>query len=379
MTQMKPREIGRVPNAPGFYADLSMTLTESLAYKTVTELRQLAAAYDVKYASKLRKEDLIRAVRTALLERKRLEEVLYIVKPEEWKLFQKAARAPYRSKNTNQEPYKVLQGLGYLQVFQDGGRLIYVVPEEVGQLYQGLLSDGFQAHKERSDLVHAYASAAVNLYGVIRQDDLIALFNSQNGKKLMEEDLFSILIRHIALERGYVLWEEYLVSDAFEENDCQDVPDLLAQTGDKPRYIPGKAEFLKYADPDYYEPTPFAALMERYLLEDAGLGREIVAELMSELHYAIILESGVKDLLGLLHEYRVPIEPDDLQIIADLLSGMKNNTRIWSNNGHTPNEIFEWNERKQLKNLPPIKPAKLGRNDPCPCGSGKKYKRCCGR
>ena len=23
--------------------------------------------------------------------------------------------------------------------------------------------------------------------------------------------------------------------------------------------------------------------------------------------------------------------------------------------------------------------AKIGRNDPCPCGSGKKYKNCCGR
>ena len=29
----------------------------------------------------------------------------------------------------------------------------------------------------------------------------------------------------------------------------------------------------------------------------------------------------------------------------------------------------------------PVKSAhpKVGRNDPCPCGSGKKYKRCCGR
>jgi hypothetical protein len=26
----------------------------------------------------------------------------------------------------------------------------------------------------------------------------------------------------------------------------------------------------------------------------------------------------------------------------------------------------------------PLKPAKVGRNDPCPCGSGKKYKKCCG-
>ncbi len=26
-----------------------------------------------------------------------------------------------------------------------------------------------------------------------------------------------------------------------------------------------------------------------------------------------------------------------------------------------------------------VKGKKIGRNDPCPCGSGKKYKKCCGR
>ena len=25
------------------------------------------------------------------------------------------------------------------------------------------------------------------------------------------------------------------------------------------------------------------------------------------------------------------------------------------------------------------RPLKIGRNDPCPCGSGKKYQKCCGR
>jgi SEC-C motif-containing protein len=28
--------------------------------------------------------------------------------------------------------------------------------------------------------------------------------------------------------------------------------------------------------------------------------------------------------------------------------------------------------------LPPLKEERPGRNAPCPCGSGKKYKRCCG-
>ena len=31
-------------------------------------------------------------------------------------------------------------------------------------------------------------------------------------------------------------------------------------------------------------------------------------------------------------------------------------------------------ERKPVK-----KGQKVGRNDPCPCGSGKKYKHCCGK
>ena len=28
---------------------------------------------------------------------------------------------------------------------------------------------------------------------------------------------------------------------------------------------------------------------------------------------------------------------------------------------------------------PVVKTVKVGRNDPCPCGSGKKYKKCCGQ
>lgn len=34
---------------------------------------------------------------------------------------------------------------------------------------------------------------------------------------------------------------------------------------------------------------------------------------------------------------------------------------------------------KQKKSGTIVKPKKIGRNDPCPCGSGKKYKNCCGR
>lgn len=52
--------------------------------------------------------------------------------------------------------------------------------------------------------------------------------------------------------------------------------------------------------------------------------------------------------------------------------------------------LEEWNpllteeRRKELykiqkKSKTVVKPPKIGRNDPCPCGSGRKYKQCCGK
>ena len=34
---------------------------------------------------------------------------------------------------------------------------------------------------------------------------------------------------------------------------------------------------------------------------------------------------------------------------------------------------------EQKKSGTIVKGPKIGRNDPCPCGSGKKYKQCCGK
>ena len=37
------------------------------------------------------------------------------------------------------------------------------------------------------------------------------------------------------------------------------------------------------------------------------------------------------------------------------------------------------NDGKETKKKAPKRIKKIGRNEPCPCGSGKKYKQCCGK
>ena len=60
----------------------------------------------------------------------------------------------------------------------------------------------------------------------------------------------------------------------------------------------------------------------------------------------------------------LPLEQDDPEL-ADLLK--------WYCN--LPAHI-----RKRMGGLETVEaPPKVGRNDPCPCGSGLKYKKCCGK
>ncbi|MEO0084785.1 MAG: SEC-C metal-binding domain-containing protein, partial [candidate division WOR-3 bacterium] len=45
----------------------------------------------------------------------------------------------------------------------------------------------------------------------------------------------------------------------------------------------------------------------------------------------------------------------------------------------TAKGILATNQIQEKQNMPQQRSIKIGRNEPCPCGSGKKYKRCCGQ
>jgi hypothetical protein len=45
--------------------------------------------------------------------------------------------------------------------------------------------------------------------------------------------------------------------------------------------------------------------------------------------------------------------------------------------GHKP-VFFGEDKEEEVAEAPPAPSSKVGRNDPCPCGSGKKFKKCCG-
>lgn len=83
---------------------------------------------------------------------------------------------------------------------------------------------------------------------------------------------------------------------------------------------------------------------------------------------------SLENLTGEFERFGLVFKENQLKKAVALVIDLLNHTRIQVNSGHTVGELFEMEKRHML----PLA-GKFGRNDPCPCGSIKKYKKCCGR
>ncbi len=360
------------------------SLAEILGLKNVTELRELAKALQIKNYSKLRKLELIFSIIERMQQPDVLRNFFYTLHEIEWEFFQRvAAKKHLHSDKVYINSYYTTQSMGLLQSFYHEDELFFVVPDEIKAAYMKLLKTDFPEEKRFRDLLNNYAIAAVSLYGLISQDDFVELFNSQNDRQTSIDEIFSILLSNIYADPdiGYCFWDEYIVDDEFEEEDFAAVTWLVAERKGKPRYTPPREELLKYSDWDYYEVTPQLIALKSYLSDFISDPDEVEA-LLDEIHEMSVAGVRLQEYFDLLNS--AGIEFDDMkqaEKMMQLMVDVQNNTRQWANYGHTPHEIH-FSHKSNLLPFPSVQPVynqKIGRNDPCPCGSGKKYKKCCGK
>lgn len=70
---------------------------------------------------------------------------------------------------------------------------------------------------------------------------------------------------------------------------------------------------------------------------------------------------------------------EDAEAALGRIMAMVNALPDWWNNGWPPDALHEKATGRKVFRNPDGTPMKVGRNDSCPCGSGKKYKKCHGR
>ena len=118
-----------------------------------------------------------------------------------------------------------------------------------------------------------------------------------------------------------------------------------------------------------------------------GTVKELAEKYGQEVLTMVGFLDGINDSLKVPNPIETMTEDTEVNLIFDkelLYKNMIDAKADWLYELPQWNAIFDEEKKKQLyreqKQSGTIrKGKKIGRNDPCPCGSGKKYKKCCGR
>ena len=256
--------------------------------------------------------------------------------------------------------------------------------------------------KERKELLAKYADAAVNLYGMLSVDEFVKVFNHYDvDAQTTHDEALLALMRYEKANRDiveYSLKNELLsgpeFQPAFDEYE-DDVEYYRSAQKGKPRYLPSKEEFLRYVDYGYREPEKPYADLKSHIVKNKMTKKEANAldgvdgDLMDFHEFIQIgIISGGQEIEFFTDRGYTFRDIDAANAFLQVMMNAHNNTRMFENNGHTPYEIFEKFERPKLRPFPKEQfdfekmsaPTKMpSKNGPCPCESGKKYKRCCGK
>lgn len=369
--------------------DVMTRLPEILQSLTKSRLSSLATVNQISGRSKMKKEELADALSAYLTDPEQLKSIVLVTDADEWVLLETLIKEP--SVQDNELPfgqYSYFMERGLVFSFFNEGKLYVLMPEEVKAAASQInLSELKKEHGSKQE-AYEYIAAAAHLYGVIKLDKLVHIFNSQNSTAVTEEELSKYADEMI--ERGQdILLQEGVLFNGFSANgvDADKLVELAQDLDGKSFHVPDKEELLRYADLGYFEMTPQLAELKAFVLNNMTKDQELVEYLIDDIQLACMNRSSMQDLINQFENRKISFKtPVHAQRVISLLAEVYNNTRMWTNGGHTLVEMSATKEGEDqgkglvrlvddTENVVP----KVGRNEPCPCGSGLKYKKCHGK
>ncbi len=265
--------------------------------------------------------------------------------------------------------------------------------------------------KEQLLLLFDYFDALSNFYNIISLKDAFGIISRQNQNIISKEAFveFVSIARHdhghyyyiIAQDELYDdvpagdLWGMEIVHESLVAFDIEDYDSLKENQAGIPLYIPSKNKLLKYKDDLYFPWTPQTEAMSDFFCREMGMSKNEAYDVTAECSLLISIsdvEDPFTDIYDDFERMRVYFNNSQLMKLHPLLCDLYLHTNMPRLRGFTPIEYekhtgnsdraAEIVRQSRLQNdlgQAATAPKKVGRNDPCPCGSGKKYKKCCGK
>jgi hypothetical protein len=371
--------------------ELPRSLDSALQSLTKSELDSIRQTLNIKNISSLPKQQLIQALSQAI-PRHILRQVR-LFDHQRYALVSRILAAGGCLNATeaglDQIEYYRSRGLFFTGVYQ--GQKVFFMPAEVLAALSSLDKAEMSSLTKRNTQWIRLTTGLLYYYGVLgfkKLDDMLTRLLGQKPDSVPFIEVISQAICYGAdfdlADRGYCHVSVDDADKVYREQQTRQDVDYRQFTSE---------QLFKAGQTDYIDETPEL----RALLNLLRANYEITAAELNEiaLDCQDIINNAERPL-ALVDYFKERFEFPSLATVEQLMQHvmeLQNNTRQWVLKGHTPMEL-SGQERKSLRPLPvqPILPQsfpdnvfdistgkKIGRNDPCPCGSGQKYKKCCGK
>lgn len=350
-------------------SDGEQTLAALLEKMTKDELVKVAKKYDVKGITSLKKAEVVERIREVII--KNVDLMINSLEETSIKFLQELINYGGVKKyqcdlliNSN-----FLRNRGIVFTASINGELYVILPEELRVLLkEKITKDVMAAAREKSDLIKAIAGSTY-YYGVVSYSAIREILESTFNTEVTDEKIKELVLIGEELGYDYVIEEDGLCHIDVENSNKI----VKLQKKNKKNICKfDKKTLIKAGVPDFMEEHKSGKNLQRALGEMFIIDKEILKDEMDSFTISIKNEMPMEKSINLfLDAYEIDNE-EEKNIFAYELEHLAKSIKRWSLNGYSENEITKLEQRV-------VNEVKIGRNDPCLCGSKKKYKKCCGR
>lgn len=225
--------------------------------------------------------------------------------------------------------------------------------------------------KKNSEIMNIFRGM-IKLYGVLCFEDVKGLMKRYDN---VEEQVFLSILE----EGSFYYNNEYYgtIDDdgkiIFVNVEIDDYEEILNNIDNNLDYsMISKDDLISMSNEDYLERSSIGRKFSKEFSSMFLVDKNDAAGTMNMLALDIQYRNSEEILEDIINGIDAKLDKEDEIRVFNIVNKFIKNIPLWKYKGATINEKSGNNKTIESKK-------EVGRNDPCPCQSGKKYKRCCGR
>ena len=343
----------------------------------------------------LGKEELAENITAKVLDPEVMKGIF--LQADEWEIdaFEHAAsRKCFLATHKDWKELEWFSNKGYIVAYSDNRA---EVPQEVISVYEKINTPELQEKCRRLSWMRSCQSMMGLIYAIAPLKIVYRMYRRRDGFRVSYEEFMDILNElstkdDMCIIKGdKLIWKAVLQDNLYER--------IEEFQGNREFYIPTVEEILDYAKHGYPSQNVSYRKLSSFLRDELHQDEEQIEELLYIVYKEFSMDGMLSDIMEEFNKRGVVFDSDrQMERFAPIMMEVNNNTRMLDFRGYTPNEVSRANEQEVVPTAPVMQSfvptlgalptnkvvdmqpkKKVYPNDPCPCGSGKKYKKCCGR